>query len=302
MMITQIESGSRSGRAQGKSFPSGFSLAELMVVVSIMLLLSAIALPRLLDAQKKAYEAGVVSFLRVLQTNQESYRLANGSYADNFTDLGLVALAPAAPRDLGVPDELSQRMALFPPIGPSSVYAAQAPQQPPAKTPPPPPTGDQGFGNTNPAKRPGKTGASPGAPALGAGGSGGGGGGGPSKGGRAGGQGIGRPRKGAGSGSSLGGAPLGGGTGAPVPGGSGAPQAGGGSAGSFSPSPASAAKTNVVLKHNYIFTLLRPTPITWTCTVAPVRDRGNSKFFYLDQTGVMRVELGKFAGSTSPQL
>jgi hypothetical protein len=58
----------------------------------------------------------------------------------------------------------------------------------------------------------------------------------------------------------------------------------------------------VVLKHNYIFTLQRPTPTTWTCTVAPVRDRVNSKFFYLDQTGVMRVELGKFAGSTSPQL
>ena len=298
MMISQGEYGRRSGRAQGRRFPSGFSLVELMVVIAIMLLLAAIALPRLLDAQKKAYEAGVVSFLRVLQTNQESYRLANGSYSDNFTDLGLVALAPAAPRDLFVPDELSQLAALFPQIGPSSVYAAQAPQQPPAKTPPPPDTGDQGFGGKNPPKRPRKSDNTLGPPNLGPGGSSGG----PGKGGSAAGQGFGRPRRGAGSGASVGGTPLGGGTGAPVPGGSGAPQAGGGSGGSFSPSPTSAPTTNVVLKHNYIFTLRRPTLTTWSCTVAPVRDRGNSKFFYLDQTGVMRVELGKFAGSTSPQL
>ena len=298
MMTSLGEYGRRSGRAQGRRFPSGFSLVELMVVMAIMLLLAAIAMPRLLDAQKKAYEAGVVSFLRTLQTNQESHRLANGFYSDNFTDLGLVALAPAAPGHLGVPDELPQLMALFPQNGPSSVYAAQAPQQPPAKTPPPPDTGEQGFGGKNPAKRPGKTGGALGGPGLGAGGSSGG----PAKGGSAAGQGFGRPRKGAGSGASLGGTPLGGGTRAPVPGRSGAPQAGGGSAGSFSPSTTSAPKTNVLLKHNYIFTLQRPTLTTWTCTVAPVRDRGNSKFFYLDHTGVMRVELGKFAGSTSPQL
>jgi hypothetical protein len=66
--------------------------------------------------------------------------------------------------------------------------------------------------------------------------------------------------------------------------------------------PAPGAKTNIVLKHNYIFTLVRPTPTTWSCTAAPVRDRGISKFFYFDQTGVIRVELGKFAGSASPQL
>ena len=288
----------RGARAQGRRFPSGFSLVELMIVIAIMLVLAAMATARLFDAQKKAYEAGVVSFLRILQTNQESYRLAKGSYADNFTDLGLVALAPAAPGDLLAPDQWPQRVALFAQIGPSRVYAAQAPQRPPAKTPPPPDTGDPGFG-TAPGKRPGKAGGAPAAPGLGGGGSGGA----PAKGGGPGqGSGMPRPRRGPRTDSPSGGTPLGGGTGAPVPDGSAAPQAGGGSDGSLSPSPAPAPTTNVVLKHNYIFTLQRPTLTTWTCTVAPVRDRGNSKFFYLDQTGVMRVELGKFAGSASPQL
>ncbi|MBI3484413.1 MAG: hypothetical protein HY012_04590 [Acidobacteria bacterium] len=291
-----------SARSLGRCFPAGFSLVELMMVIATMMLLAAIALPRLLDAQMKAYEAGAVSFLRTLQTNQESYRLANGSYADNFTDLGLTARGPLVPGNFFAPDESPQLAALFSRIGPFSVYAAQSSQQPPAKTPPPPDTGDQGFGSTPPPKKRGGSGGGLGGPS--GGGTGSGGSGRPGKGGSGGagtGPGFGRPRKGAGSGSSPGGTPSGGGTGGAAPGGTGAPQTGGGSGG-FSPSPAGAPKTNVVLKHNYIFTLTRPTPTTWACTVAPVRDRGNSKFLFLDQTGIMRVEMGKFASNTSPQM
>jgi prepilin-type N-terminal cleavage/methylation domain-containing protein len=277
---------------------SGFSLVELMLVMSIMLLLAAIAIPRLLDAQKKAYEAGVVTFLRTLQSTQESYRLANGSYADNFTDLNILAFAPPAPGEPRGQEDWARLIEPLAQFASTSVYAAQGSQQPPAKTPPPD-TGQQGSFGSKATRSTRKSGGAGGAPNVG--GSGSTGGAAPGGAG-AGGPGVGRPRKGAGSGASLGGGtPLGGGSGAPAPSGSTAPQTGG-SGGSFSPSSGPGTKSNVLLKHNYIFRLQRPTPTTWTCTAAPVRDRGQSKFFFFDQSGVIRVELGKFAGSTSPQL
>ncbi len=285
-------------RSHRRSSATGFSLVELMVVIAIMLLLAAMALPRLLDAQMRAYEASAVSFLKILQTNQEAYRLAHGSYADNFVDLELNALGPAVPGNFFAPDELPQLAALLSGFGPFRVYAAQSTQQPPEKTPPPQ-TGDEGFGGKQPPKKRGSAGGALGGPT--GGGTGGEGRGGPAK-GRSAGAGSRRPRRGAGGGASLGGTPAEGGTGGAVPGGSTEPQTGGGSGGSLSPTPAPTPKNNVVLKHNYIFTLLRPTLTTWTCTVAPVRNRGNSRFFYFDQTGVMRVEMGEFASVTSPQM
>jgi prepilin-type N-terminal cleavage/methylation domain-containing protein len=296
MMVQERQSKKMTAHAHGRCFAAGFSLVELMVVMAIMLLLVAIAVPRFLDAQMRAYEASAVSFLKILQSNQEAYRLAHGSYADNFTDLDLNALGPAVPGGLFAPEELPQLATLFSRIGPFSVYAAQASQQPPAQTPPPQ-TGDQTFGGKQPPKKRGPSGGALGGPGVGGTGSGGSGGAG--KGGSSG-PGFGRPRRRAGGGSTPGGTPGGGGTGSGAPAGSTAPQTGGGSGVSLTPSPA--PKSNVVLKHNYIFTLLRPTLTTWTCTVAPVRNRGNARYFYFDQTGVMRVEMGKFASVTSPQM
>jgi type II secretory pathway pseudopilin PulG len=292
--LSRVAKASRRARRLHSS--SAFSVVELMLVMSIILLLAAIAIPRLLDAQKKSYEAGVVTFLRTLQSNQESYRLANGYYSDNFTDLGLIAFAPVAPGDSLAHDRWARLFAPWAQISPGSVYAAQGSQQPPAKTPPPPDTGQGGFGGQNPGKQPEKTTGGPGAPAGGGGAGGGGAGTSP------GGTGVGQGPAGTPGGTSTGGTPSGGGTGgAPSGGGTNPPQTGG-PGGSFSPSTTPGGKTNIVLKHNYIFTLERPTPTTWRCSAAPVRDRGQSKFFYFDQTGVIRVELGKFAGSTSPQL
>jgi prepilin-type N-terminal cleavage/methylation domain-containing protein len=298
MMDQERRSKQMTSRSHGRNSATGFSLVELMVVMAIMLLLAAMALPRFLDAQMRAYEASAVSFLKVLQTNQESYRLAHGSYADNFPDLDLNARGPAVPGGLFAPGESQQLAALISSLGPFSVYAAQTSQQPPAKTPPPQ-TGDQPFGGAQPPKKRGSAGGALGGPP--GGGAGGGGRGGPAKGGSAGaGAGSGRPRKG--GGATQGGTPSGGGTGSTAPGGSTPPQTGGGTSVTLTPTPAPAQKRNVVMKHNYIFTLLRPTLTTWECTVAPVRDRGNAKFFYFDQTGVMRAELGKVASVSSPQL
>jgi type II secretory pathway pseudopilin PulG len=131
-------------------------VVELLIAMAVILVIAALAVPNLFRAQKKAYEAGVISFLRTLQSEQEAYRLANSFYADNFGILGL--------------------------------------------------------------------------------------------------------------------------------------------------NPAGAMPVTVLVKHNYVFTISRPTPTTWSCIAEPVRDRPDSKFFFLDDTLLMRVEIGNFAGTTSPQL
>ncbi len=298
--------------SQNRRSPKGFSLIELMIVIAIMLLLAALAMPRLLDAQKKAYETGTVSFLRTLQSDQESYRLANGAYSDNFTDLGLAALEPGPLEDFFAPHVASPILAeqfhvgvrpapllavIFPASGLFSLTTGLPEEQTPQETPPP----KKRFGSkrqtqTGPASSapvtPSVPGGTPVAPKR------------PPRGG------IGESTSGAppaGTGTPSGGFPPssggtgGTGTGAGT-GATGAPQGSGGSSAPFAPTPATATKTNIVLNHNYIFRLRRPTLTTWSCSVAPIRDRGESKFFFIDQTGVIRSELGKPASETSPQM
>lgn len=303
----------------------GFSLVELLLVLAIIMILAVMALPQFLKVQKTAYEAGVVSFMRVLHTEQESYRLANGSYSDNFNDLGLYARGPALPRDAFSADELLQLAAWqnseeAPPapllafvFSASSVYSEsasseEAQQQPQDPGQPPKKRGSR-FGNQPGAGgQPGSGGG-----AAGPGGMPGGSSGGRPPRRRGGRSGSGGAQGGSGSGSggsSSGGASGGtgaggGGTGQP---GTGAPTGGtggtgsGGLGGGTTPSTGASAKSNLVLKHNYVFTLNRPTPTTWSCAVAPVRDRGNSHFFYVDQTGIVRTDLGRPANATSPQM
>jgi len=55
----------------------GFSLIELLIVVAIILIIAAIAIPNLLRARIAANEASAVSSLRALNTAQISY---NSSY------------------------------------------------------------------------------------------------------------------------------------------------------------------------------------------------------------------------------
>lgn len=54
---------------------AGFSLVELMVVVMIVLVITAIAVPGLLHARMKANEAAAVSSMKTIQTAQTLYSL-----------------------------------------------------------------------------------------------------------------------------------------------------------------------------------------------------------------------------------
>lgn len=60
----------------------GFSLIELLIVVAIIGIVAAIAVPNLINARQAAKTASVISSLRVIHSSEVSYRSANDRYAD----------------------------------------------------------------------------------------------------------------------------------------------------------------------------------------------------------------------------
>src|SRR3984893_12943378 len=68
----------------------GFSLIELLIVVAIILIIAAIAIPNLLRARIAANESSAVSSLRTINTAETSYQTSNPTvgYAALLSDLG----------------------------------------------------------------------------------------------------------------------------------------------------------------------------------------------------------------------
>jgi prepilin-type N-terminal cleavage/methylation domain-containing protein len=64
----------------------GFSLVELLIVVGIIGIISAIAVPNLITSKRAANEASAVSTLRLIFTAQQTYRATAG--AGSFGDFG----------------------------------------------------------------------------------------------------------------------------------------------------------------------------------------------------------------------
>jgi len=71
----------------------GFSLIELLIVVAIILIIAAIAIPNLLRARIAANEASAVSSLRTLNTAQVTYQMAYPTvgFAGALSSLGPAA-------------------------------------------------------------------------------------------------------------------------------------------------------------------------------------------------------------------
>ena len=71
----------------------GFSLIELLIVVAIILIIAAIAIPNLLRARIAANEASAVSSIRTINTAEVTYQSTYPTvgYAGNLAALGPVA-------------------------------------------------------------------------------------------------------------------------------------------------------------------------------------------------------------------
>lgn len=66
---------------------TGFTLIELLIVVVVLGILAAVAIPKFAHAKARTRAAAVKSDLRNLATAQEEYLSINGVYADDPADL-----------------------------------------------------------------------------------------------------------------------------------------------------------------------------------------------------------------------
>src|SRR5216683_3107127 len=74
----------------------GFSLIELLIVVAIILIIAAIAIPNLLRSRIAANEASATATLRTLNTAEITYASTyNSGFPDNLTKLGTPASGQA---------------------------------------------------------------------------------------------------------------------------------------------------------------------------------------------------------------
>ena len=66
----------------------GFSLIELLIVVTIILIISAIAIPNLIKSKIQANETAAVGALRTLNESTVMYSNSYGTYPHALSDLG----------------------------------------------------------------------------------------------------------------------------------------------------------------------------------------------------------------------
>lgn len=77
----------------------GFSLIELLIVVAIILIIAAIAIPNLLRARMAANESSAVGSVRTINTGMVTYNTTYPTigFASALTNLGGAALAACTP-------------------------------------------------------------------------------------------------------------------------------------------------------------------------------------------------------------
>ena len=65
----------------------GFTLLELMISISIISILTAVAIPNLLNARKSANQVSAIASLRTLAAVNEQFRVRFQTYAGKLSDL-----------------------------------------------------------------------------------------------------------------------------------------------------------------------------------------------------------------------
>ncbi len=74
----------------------GFSLIELLIVVVIIGIIAAIAIPNLLAARRSANEGSAISSLRTINSAEATFMSTHGRYADQMFELGTANILDAS--------------------------------------------------------------------------------------------------------------------------------------------------------------------------------------------------------------
>src|SRR5574339_335445 len=77
-----------------RSRSRGFTLVELAVVIIIIGVLAAFAVPRFLDSVERSKAAEAFNYLSAVRAAQERYQVRQGTYADDVTKLDIQMPTP----------------------------------------------------------------------------------------------------------------------------------------------------------------------------------------------------------------
>ena len=75
----------------------GFSLIELLIVISIILIIITVAVPKFQKAQMGARELGAIKAIQTIHQAQVQYQSQFSRYATSLQELGPPASGPATP-------------------------------------------------------------------------------------------------------------------------------------------------------------------------------------------------------------